>query len=144
MAKEEKFDMGDRARGWWYLRQGRFTDEQRRWILGDDVRNDWAKVTKIQENAIGMPESLQGAAHCCDIGSDGIFHTKTDASGDGGEDSWETAYWNVYHSYKDTYEKYEQLVAAVAEDEIERQDVSEEYYDCETYYGDDGVVRTCS
>ena len=55
--------MGPHAQGWWYLRQGRFIDEQRRWILGDNVPNDWSKVIQIQENALGMPESLQGAAH---------------------------------------------------------------------------------
>ena len=113
--------MGTTARGCWYLRQGRFTDEQRRWILGDDVRNDWSKVDKIQQNAIGMPESLQGAAHYCDI-EDGIFHANPDycysSSGQSSDpESWETAYWNIYATFKDVYEKYEKLVAAVAEEE---------------------------
>ena len=115
--------MGPHAQGWWYLRQGRFTDEQRRWILGDNVRNDWSKVIQIQENALGMPESLQGAAHYCDL-EDNVFHANTDSypkhsypahSEGGGDGSWEDGYWNIYAAYKDTYEKYEQRVAAVAE-----------------------------
>ena len=99
--------MGPHAQGWWYLRQGRFTDEQRRWILGDNVRNDWSKVIQIQENALGMPESLQGAAHYCDI-QDHIFHTNEHSypahSEGGGDGSWEDGYWNIYAAYKGTYE----------------------------------------
>ena len=135
LAKEEKFDLGDRGRGWWYLRQGRFSDEQRRWILGETVRNDWSKVIQIQENAIGMPDSLQGAVHYCELAHDGIFHADDSASWAGGSEtastyetgwdssaaywssptqSWEEGYWEIYAAYKDTHEKYEQLVAAVA------------------------------
>ena len=127
--------MGPHAQGWWYLRQGRFTDEQRRWILGDNVRNDWSKVIQIQENALGMPESLQGAAHYCDI-QDSIFHTNEHSypahSESGGEGSWEDGYWNIYAAYKDTYECLEQLVAAVAEDEAQEEwDEYGTYYDAE-------------
>jgi len=79
---------------------------------------------------LACPSPLQGSAHYCELGQDGIFHTNS--SGDDG--SWESAYWNIYTNYKDTYEKYEQLVAAVAEAEYydaeDEESEHEAYYEC--------------
>ena len=36
-----KLEMGNVAKSFWYLWMGHFTEEQKRWILGKDVDNDY-------------------------------------------------------------------------------------------------------
>ena len=59
-AKEHGLDLGDNMRGWWFLRQGRFSDEQKRWMLAPPISNDWTKHKEIQAAASKMPEALTG------------------------------------------------------------------------------------
>ena len=65
-AKEKGLDMGPLMKVWWFLRQGRFSDEQKRWMLAPPISNDWTKLTEIQEAALKMPEALTGQAHYVD------------------------------------------------------------------------------
>ena len=71
-AHEEKIDLGDRVKGYWYLRQGRFSEEQKRWIL-TPIRNDWSKFTEMQQSALEMPAVISGSAHYADKDDSGIF-----------------------------------------------------------------------
>ena len=76
--KEKGLDMGPLMIGWWFLRQGRFSDEQKRWMLARPISNDWSKLSEIQEAALKMPEAPAGQAHFTeDAATEAIFSCRT-------------------------------------------------------------------
>ena len=124
-AKEKGLDMGPLMKGWWFLRQGRFSDEQKRWMLAPPISNDWTKLTEIQEAALKMPEALTGQAHYVDDPAmEAIFHGAPKDAKDAS--SWEEAYNELYHAF-------DQYVYAV-ENEDGAEDEDSEGYDYETYW----------
>ena len=67
-AAEQGLEFGPILRGYWFLRQGRLTEDQKRWILMP-CNNDWTKLKEMQQQCIKIPDSMNGAAHWIDIQS---------------------------------------------------------------------------
>ena len=91
---KEGLDMGPLMIGWRFLRQGRFSDEQKCWMLAPPISNDWTQLSAIQEAALKMPEAITGQAHFTeDAAIDAIFNASTDKSAQEREDHY-SELWN--------------------------------------------------
>ena len=151
-AHEEKIDLGDRVKGYWYLRQGRFSEEQKRWIL-TPIRNDWSKFTEMQQSALEMPAAISGSAHYTEKDDSGIFWGQQ--SSDTHWSSGPSSAYNDYHSsvpcadcaewetcYNEVYQALDEwgLTDPAAWEEDDYEDCSEAYWnddDWETCYEED-------
>ena len=126
-AKEHGLVMGDLMQGWWFLRQGRFSDEQKRWMLAPPISNDWTKHSEIQQAALKMPEALTGQAHFTeDTAMDAIFMNSAERA----VKEWEDAYWEVYHAL-DQY-VYEMENEEEEYDDAEEDETGTAYWECES------------
>jgi hypothetical protein len=57
LARKKKFDLGPVGKSHFLLKCGRFTDEQRRWVLGPS-QGDLEQYDSIYKAAFTMPESI--------------------------------------------------------------------------------------
>ena len=123
-AREKGLDMGPLMIGWWFLRQGRFSDEQKRWMLAPPISNDWSKLTEIQATALKMPEALTGQAHFTD---DAVMDSIFAASNDDSAQKWE-------ESYNELWNQFDQYIYAMENEEDDDEYEDAEGYDYETYW----------
>ena len=138
-AVEGKLEMGNVARSFWYLWMGHFTDEQRRWILGKDVDNDYNKYKQIVKNALNMPESMTGHAHFAEFEDAAPAFLSSINEEKNTKDDFEEAYWELYNAYWGTSEKDWNEEREWSNEEIAAYQASEEWYDSDgNWYGDYG------
>lgn len=94
-ARTGGLDLGEVAKSYWFLRAGRFTADQRRWLL-TPINNDLTKYKELLDAAAKMPEELAKAIHI----------VEADGSHDGGDDDadWGTGVW--WCDYDGKYKEY--------------------------------------
>ena len=167
-AAEQGLEFGDTLKGYWFLRQGRFTEEQKRWVLMP-TNNDWTKLKEMQLQCIRIPDSMNGAAHWVDFESlddEQTYWANDDDSQKHLYEAWnETdpewvsahAYWEVYECLKqvlggdpedpNTYEEFDAYMndaeEAIAYYETEDGEEEECYWDAseEAYWGEEAWDR---
>ena len=161
-AAEQGLEFGETLKGYWFLRQGRLTEDQKRWILMP-TNIDWPKLKEMQQQCIKIPDSMNGAAHWIDIqtvddeqaywaaspyGDENqknlyqAYHETTDWRGEGSE--WEHAYWEVFECLQqalggdpndpNTYEEFDAYMNDAEEDTGEDWDTPE--WDAYAGWGD--------
>jgi len=112
-AAEQGLLFGPILCGYWFLRQGRLTEDQKRWILMP-LDNDWTKLKEMQQQCIKIPDSMNGAAHWIDIqtvddeqaywaaspygeeNQKNLYQAYGETSDWGEGSEWEHAYWEVF------------------------------------------------